>query len=379
MLLLDLSAAFDTVDHEVLLDILWFELGFRGKAYNWFVEFLRDRRQAVNIDGHKSSFKDNIFGVPQGSVIGPFLFNIYVRSLIKMMELAGFTIHGYADDHQVLYSFQVDFQVAAIRKTVPQGLDLISRWMNRHFLKLNPDKSQVIVFQPKGDAGQVVFERMMLSDGSYIPISQLVQNLGVRFDSQLTFSPHISSIIADGYHLIRNIASIRKYLSLEHLKTLVNSIVIAKVDNCNSLLYGISGYDSDRLQKFQNSCARLIYGKRKYDHVSTLLRELHWLPSEARPYFKILCYVFKCIHDLAPSYLADLIVMRRGHDLSLAVPRCSSRIGDRAFSVAGPRLWNALPVNIRQIKTLETFKTQLKHHLFSSFQHYKLKINIYRS
>ena len=379
MLLLDLSAAFDTVDHAVLLNLLWSELGFRGNVYKWFVEFLSNRRQAVNIDGHKSSFKENIYAVPQGSVIGPFLFNVYVRNLIKLMEQAGFTIHGYADDHQVLYSFQIDFQVAAIRRTIPQCLDLISDWMNRHFLKLNPSKSQVIVFYPKANSGQIVFNRLMLSDGSYIEISPEVYNLGVTLDSQLTYSPYISSIISQGYQLIRSVAGIRKYLSTDHIKTLVNSIVIAKVDNCNSLLYGISAYDSGRLQKFQNSCARLIYRKQKYDHVSGILKELHWLPSEARTYFKILCYVYKCIHNLAPSYLADLIVIKRDHNLSLTVPRCISRTGDRAFSCAGPRLWNALPVDLRLITTLDRFKCQLKHLLFGSFQKYKLQVNVYRS
>ena len=309
MLLLDLSAAFDTVDHAVLLDILWFELGIRGKVYKWFVEFLRDRRQSVGIDGQKSSLKECLFGVPQGSVIGPFLFNIYVRNLIKTMEEAGFTIHGYADDHQILFSFKIDFQVAAIRSTIPQGLDIISRWMNRHFLKLNPSKSQVIIFYPKAFSNELVFEQLLLSDGSYIPISTQVYNLGFTLDSLLTFTPHVSLNISQGYHLIRNIASIRKYLSVDHLKTLVNSVIVAKTDNCNSLLYGISAYDTDRLQKFQNSCARLIYKKRKYDRVSGLLRELHWLPSEVRTYFKLLCYVFKSIHDLAPSYLSDLTVV----------------------------------------------------------------------
>ena len=379
MLLLDLSAAFDTVDHAVLLDILWFELGIRGKVYKWFVEFLRDRRQSVGIDGQKSSLKECLFGVPQGSVIGPFLFNIYVRNLIKTMEEAGFTIHGYADDHQILFSFKIDFQVAAIRSTIPQGLDIISRWMNRHFLKLNPSKSQVIIFYPKAFSNELVFEQLLLSDGSYIPISTQVYNLGFTLDSLLTFTPHVSLNISQGYHLIRNIASIRKYLSVDHLKTLVNSVIVAKTDNCNSLLYGISAYDTDRLQKFQNSCARLIYKKRKYDRVSGLLRELHWLPSEVRTYFKLLCYVFKSIHDLAPSYLSDLTVVARSHDLRLAVPRRCSKIGDRAFSSAGPRLWNALPTNIRVIATLERFKSQLKHFLFNSFHLYKQKINIYRS
>ena len=379
MLLLDLSAAFDTVDHDILLDILWYELGFRGEVFRWFVEFLHNRRRAVSIDGHKSSFRDNLYGVPQGSVIGPFLFNIYVRNLIHAMEQAGFTVHGYADDHQVLYSFQIDFQVSVIRNIIPRGLDLISSWMCKHFLKLNPSKSQVIVFYPKAKSGQVVFERLMLSDGTYIPLSSEVYNLGVTMDSQLTFSPHISSTIRHGYQLVRNVSSISKFLSQDHLKTLVNSIVIGKVDNCNSLLYGVSAYNSDRLQKFQNSCARTIYRKRKYDHVTGILRELHWLPSEARPYFKLLCYVYKCLHDLAPSYLSDLIAIRRAYDLTLVVPRSSTQIGDRAFSQAGPRLWNALPADIRTINNLNTFKSQLKHLLFSSFKNYKFKVNIYRS
>ena len=219
----------------------------------------------------------------------------------------------------------------------------------------------------------------MLSDGSYIPISKEVYNLGFTLDSQLAYSSHISATIAQGYHLIRNIASIRKYLSDDHVKTLVNAIVIAKVDNCNSLLYGISSYDAGRLQKFQNSCARLIYRKRKYDHVSGILKQLHWLPSEARTYFKLLCYVYKCIHDLAPSYLSELIVVRRYHDLSLSVPRCSGKSGDRAFSTAGPRLWNALPADLRLTTTLDKFKSQLKHLFFSSFDQYKQKVNIYRS
>ena len=194
----------------------------------------------------------------------------------------------------------------------------------------------------------------------------------------MTFSPHISSCIAQGYHLIRNIAAIRKYISCDHLKTLVNAVIIAKIDNCNSLMYGISSDDTDRLQKFQNSCARLIYMKRKYDHISGTLKELHWLPSEARPYFKLLCYVFKSIHDLAPPYLSELITIRRNHDLSLSVPWRESRTGDRAFSSAGPRLWNALPVSIRLAGTLDKFKSQLKHHLFSSFHLYKQQVNIYR-
>ena len=345
--LLDLSAAFDTVDHDQLLDILWGELGFRGKVFKWFENFLRDRKQSVCISGNKSDFKENKYGVPQGSVIGPFLFNVYVRSLMKLMEEEGFVAHGYADDHQFLFTFQIDFQAQVIRWKIPEAMEVIGKWMNKYFLKLNPSKTQVIVFHPESKLCKVVFNQLILSDGSHVQLSNQVYNRGVTLDSKMSFSPHITSTISQGYRLIRNIAGIRKYISKEHLKMLVNALIIAKLDNCNSLHFGISALDSTRLRRFQNSCARLIYGKKKRDHVSGILHELHWLPCEARSVFKILCFVFKCFHGLAPSYLSDLLKTVRVEDLTLHIPRTSTNYGDRAFSSAGPRLWNALPLGIR--------------------------------
>ena len=376
--LLDLSAAFDTVDHDQLLSILWFELGFRGIVFKWFKDFLGERKQAVSIDGKKSDFRENKYGVPQGSVIGPFLFNIYVRGLMKLMEMEGFVAHGYADDHQFLFSFQIDFQTSVVRGTIPSSLNLIGKWMNKHFLKLNPSKTQVIVFHPDSKHCDFVFSQLILSDKSHVQFSNQVYNLGVTLDSHMSFSPHISSIISQGYSLIRNIAGIRKYISKEHLKTLVNSLIVAKFDNCNSLLLGISAYETGRLGKFQNSCARLIFGLKKRDHVSGILYELHWLPCEARIYFKNLCYVFKCLHNLAPSYLSDLLRIKEHQDCTLFIPRTLSRYGDRSFSCAGPRLWNSLPVEIRLASSLESFKSKLKHYFFTSFPEFKATLNMYR-
>ena len=377
--LLDLSAAFDTVDHDELLNILWSQMGFRGTVYKWFENFLRDRKQAVCINGNNSEFRDNRYGVPQGSVVGPFLFNIYVRGLMRLMEQEGFIAHGYADDHQFLFTFHIDFQATVVRWTIPGALDLISEWMNRYFLKLNPSKTQVIVFHPDSKFSDIAFSQLLLSDGSRVQMSDQVYNLGVILDSTMSFSPHISSSISQGYGLIRNIAGIRKYISREHLKTLVNSIIIAKFDNCNALLPGISAYELGRLRKFQNACARLIYNKKRGDHVSGLLKELHWLPCETRTYFKIVCYVFKCLHGIAPTYLSELLVVKQRQDLTLNIPRTLTGYGDRAFSCVGPRLWNSLPVNIRLVNSLDSFKAKVKHYFFNSLTEYKAKLNKYRT
>ena len=133
------------------------------------------------------------------------------------------------------------------------------------------------------------------------------------------------------------------------------------------------------LRKFQNSCARLIYNKKKRDHVSGILQELHWLPCEARTFFKIVCYVFKCIHNLAPVYLSELLSIKQPLEMTLCVPRSLTTYGDRAFSCIGPKLWNSLPIDIRLISSLDSFKSKLKHYFFNSFTDYKATLNMYRT
>ena len=186
-------------------------------------------------------------------------------------------------------------------------------------------------------------------------------------------------ILAQGYKLLRNIAGIRKYLSQDHIITLIHSLVVSKIDNCNSILYGANASEISRLQRFQNACARFIYGKKKRDHVSPLLQELHWLPIKQRIIFKILCIVFKSFHNMSPTYISELLIPIKENSTLLQIPRSNSTYGDRAFSSYAPKLWNALPLELRNICTLETFKSHVKHHLFTSFQVYISKAFMYRN
>ena len=367
LLLLDLSAAFDTVDHDRLMYILFHEIGLRGRVLAWFESYLTQRRQAVGINGKLSDFLETKYGVPQGSVLGPILFNIYVRSLIHVLNRAGFSAHGYADDHQVTKTFSIEFQYESIRVAVPRCLDIIAHWMKASFLKLNSSKSQVIIFAPKKLASQVHIDQIKLSNGCSIPVSTMVHNLGVIVDSELSYSPQINSICSQSYRLLRNLASVRKFLSADDLRLLVQSIIISRIDNCNSLLYGVLAQYTNKLQKLQNSCARLIYGKKRRDHVTPLLKELHWLPVQQRIVFKILLLVFKSYLNLVPTYIKDLLETSERDSLVLKIPRANTQYGDRAFAICAPRLWNALPLSIRGSTTMGYFRSHLKHHLFSNF------------
>ena len=147
LLLLDLSAAFDTVDLDELFSILYNEIGLRGTVLNWFKSFLSNRKQSTNVKGCTSDYIPMKYGVPQGSVLGPVLFNIYIRNFIGLLRKAGYTVHGYADDHQVLTAFRIEFQFETLAYSLPNCLNLITDWMTSHFLKLNAGKSNLI-FSP---------------------------------------------------------------------------------------------------------------------------------------------------------------------------------------------------------------------------------------
>jgi hypothetical protein len=133
----------------------------------------------------------------------------------------------------------------------------------------------------------------------------------------------------------------------------------------------------NKLQKLQNACARLIFGKKRREHVTPLLKQLHWLPIRQRIVFKILLLVFKFYQEMTPIYISELLHKSTRNELTLIVPRASTRYGDRAFSNCAPKLWNALPLSIRASDTLCYFRSHLKHHLFSNFETFISQANIY--
>ena len=183
---------------------------------------------------------------------------------------------------------------------------------------------------------------------------------------------HINQSCKSANFHIRNICSIKKYLDQKTIETLVHAFITSRMDFCNSILVGITKRNLARLQRIQNRAARLCLGIPKFARVSniSLLKTLHWLPVSFRIDFKILLLTFKCIHGLAPSYLSELVnvrcldrTLRSSGGLVLDVPKSRTKtFGDRAFSVAAPRLWNELPAHLRSTWTVEGFKQDLKTH-----------------
>ena len=367
LLLIDLSAAFDTVDIDLLLHILESEIGITGIALNWFESFLKGRNQRVIIENTLSDSLKVDFGVPQGSVLGPVLFNIYIRSLYEVIETHGFSTSGYADDNNARQSFALHFQFDVIHFQLPTLMEKIKNWMHSHFLKINPDKTEIIVFLPNSLKEEPTINGAFL-DGDCIRFSHTVKNLGFKLDRHLSMESQVNSIVSHCYKLIGDIARIRDLLSDKDTVSLMHAIVSSRLDYCNSLFYGIDKKLISKLQKVQNAAVRLISKRRKYESVRDVLKELHWLPVQQRIIFKILLLTFKILNGMAPENLSALISVRRADAFILNNVYLNSGYGRRSFAYIAPRYWNALPEHVRMSSSIDIFKRLSKSILFQDFE-----------
>lgn len=370
LILLDLTAAFDTINHSILLSRLESSLHITGTALSWIHSYLTNRHQFISINNCTSSTAPLSQGVPQGSVLGPLLFILYLLPLGNIIHRHGLLFHCYADDIQLYISTKAITNTT--HSTLSNCLSEIKSWMQRNYLQLNSDKSDIIIIGPTSHNNtthnfSLTFNNCTLSSSPYI------RNLGIILDSQLKFDHHINHITKTAFFHLKNIARLRPSLTFSAAETLIHAFITSRLDYCNSILYGSSSKVLNKLQYIQNSAARLLTYTRSRDHITPVLQNLHWLPITYRIQFKILLLTFKSLNSLAPPYLTDLLhhytpsrALRSsaGNLLSLSVRTKHRTWGDRAFTVAAPTLWNSLPKPIRDCRDIQTFKSTLKTHLF---------------
>ena len=372
LVLLDLSAAFDTIDHEILFRRL-FSLGIIGNALQWFKSYLTNRRQSVLINGVRSTTRDLPFGVPQGSVLGPILFTLYTSPLGDIARKYGLRFHLYADDTQLYITFRpMDSASITVSKSVLQNcIAEIRAWMLRNMLKLNGDKTELLVVTSGRFKHQILVENITV-DSAIVTPSNNVRNLGAQFNSTLSPESFLNSTCKAAWYNLRNISRVRNSLTMESAKVLIQAYVMSRIDYCNGLLYGATSSQLDRLQKVQNYAARVIMRAPKYCHITPVLSALHWLPIRQRINYKIMLFAYKARHGLAPQYLSDMLhtyipsrALRSADKDLLVVPATRLKgYGGRAFEAAAPSMWNVLPEEIKSSESVDVFKKRLKTHLF---------------
>ena len=379
LLMLDLSAAFDTVCHEVLLKKLHKKFGLAGKVYEWFKSYLDGRSFSVTINRSKSGKCMLRIGVPQGSILGPILFILYTKDINFIAEKHGFNIHMYADDSQLYIEFNPLFQdINDVEEKIILCLQEIKDWMLSNKLKLNPEKTEVLTVQSRNNHHTWSLESLDLNNsGDSIEPSAVVKSLGVRFDTYLTFDDHVQAIVQECNRHLRNLRVIASKLSYELKRQLVHCLIFSKLDYCNGLLYGLPDSTLRKLQKIQNSCVRFLFGTEnieKWDSVTPFLKEAHFLPVKQRIDFKIGLTAYKCLNNIAPKYLSDCISVKSQPTKSLRTdedyflldvpPIPNLKRTERSFKYCAPEVWNKLPYEVRSCSEVTVFKQKLKTHLF---------------
>ena len=279
--------------------------------------------------------------------------------------------HLYADDSQ-LYFIIDKANPNSTFVEVERLVDIISGWMKLSFMQLNSSKTEIMIISSRYSHCRLqhTFE---LADNCLITPSSSLRSLGANLMSDMSVNDHVTGVCRQSVRMLRSIARIRKFLSVDTAHAVARALVISRIDYHNSLLVGSPRYQLRRLQRIQNWAARLVYAVGRTEHATPLLRNLHWLPIDARITFKICVFVYRILHGNSPGYLTDLVnrynpvrSLRSSKDSSrLAVPRSSSSThGDRTFSVAAPRLWYPLPVFVKSAETEMLFRCRLKTHLF---------------
>jgi hypothetical protein len=255
--------------------------------------------------------------------------------------------------------------------------------MSSNLLCLNPAKSEFMIIGFPKQLTKLQQPSLSMPDNVKLFPVQSARNLGVLFDSNLTFDDHIAALTKSCFYHIRDLKRIRKSLNLKTANIIATALVHSKLDYCNSLYLNLPASHINRLQLIQNAAARATLNCAKWHHVSPVIKSLHWLKVRERIHYKILSLTYNAIQFKQPSYIHNLLTIQSFHNtrssklITLKRPTNPSRlkVTDRSFFFHAPVLWNGLPPELRQTSTNSTypvintspgaFHSKLKTYLFS--------------
>ena len=372
--LIDLSSAFDTLNHSLTIRRLY-QLGIRGKALKWFISYLADRTYMIKINNTTLKTVDIKYGVPQGSVLGPIIFNICIDQISKIIRKHGINYHMYADDLQLYIEVKSIDDIPTTTRKLNICLDEIKTWYSENSLCINMNKTEALIIH---NHVKHIPDKISLFNIDF-KCNTPIRNLGFIFDQFFDFQNHINKIFKIANFALYNIKQIRSSINNKACESLVRSLVISHFDYCNLLLITLPECHLEKLSKLQRKSFRIIFNLPRFSHDSiTKMKILHWLPIIYRIKYKLLITVHNAIHNGYPTYLSDLLEVtshqrsqRPIHEFKLITSHHNTNTGHRSFSASACKNWNKLSNYLRTNTVTTIFKKDLKTHLFKAA--YKLQ------
>ena len=310
-------------------------------------------------------------GVPQGSILGRVLFNIYINDLPVVPTAC--SLESYVDDSKLFISFPIK-NVDVVARQLTEDLRGIAAWCCANSLLIDPDKTKLLLLGTRQMLNRVSDDFSVILFGKQLYPATSAKDLGITTDASLTFDEHVTNIVSSCTGSLCQINRVKYLLDKQTMTTLINALVFNKLYYCSSVWANTSRKNLDKLQKIQNFAARILTGTNKYQHISPVLQDLNWLPVCLNVKLREGVMAFWCVKGFAPLYLSEKFVKRsdvhsnrtRNRD-KLQIPKCKSTSGQRTFYYRAVTAWNSMPEDLRNCVSIGDFKKKLQALLLDEF------------